>query len=216
MAAGSTEEADIRRALTLLNVVGEEYREGVVDGQIVLPVEYDEALAFLTEAEARLRSAAPPIATASEARFAALRTAITGLTPLSQVRGGLDELRAQVSSASGVTEQVFPGAAPSASRGRELFAENCVACHGERADGRGAEAARLSPPPANFGDAAFMGRETPFDFFHIVTVGKGTSAMPAWGDVLSLQERWDLVSYLWTVQPGAAGLAEGQGVYVSA
>jgi cytochrome c553 len=34
--------------------------------------------------------------------------------------------------------------------------------------------------------------------------------------VLSLQERWDLVSFLWTVQPGRSGLAEGQGVYLSA
>ena len=39
--------------------------------------------------------------------------------------------------------------------------------------------------------------------------------MPAWGTVLSLQERWDLISYLWSVQPGHSGLAEGQGVYLA-
>src|SRR4029453_11778625 len=51
--------ADIRRSLTLLNVVAEEYREGVVDGRVVLPLEYQEAKTFLDEAQARLRTAAP-------------------------------------------------------------------------------------------------------------------------------------------------------------
>ena len=51
-----------------------------------------------------------------------------------------------------------------------------------------------------------MRAETPFDFFHIISVGKPSSAMPAWGDVLSLQERWDLVSFLWTVRTRARRL----------
>ena len=60
-----------------------------------------------------------------------------------------------------------------------------------------------------------MRKETPFDFFHIMSTGKISSAMPAWGEVLSLQDRWDLLSYVWSVQPGESGLAEGQGVYLS-
>ena len=39
--------------------------------------------------------------------------------------------------------------------------------------------------------------------------------MPAWDGVLSIQERWDLVSYLWTLAPGDAGIAEGQGAYLA-
>jgi high-affinity iron transporter len=208
-------EGAVRRVLTLLNVVGEEYREGVVDGRVVLPVEYQEAGVFLAEAEQRLSTVADFDAARFAAPFAALRTALDQKVPLDAFRSRLDELRSAVSDATGVADEVFPPSPPSASRGRQLFAENCAPCHGETADGRGKNAAQLTPPPANFSDPAFMRAETPFDFFHVISVGKGTSAMPAWGDVFSLQERWDLIGYLWTVRHGKAGLAEGQGVFLA-
>ncbi len=207
--------ADIRRALTLLNVVAEEYREGVVDGQVILPLEYEEAKTFLDEAQARLRDAAPAAAGATEAGFVAVRTGLRTKAPLEQVRGELEQMRASIAQTTGVVEEIYPPAPPSAARGRALFAENCVSCHGEHANGQGPEAARLDPRPANFAAADFMHRETPFSFFNIISAGKGRSAMPAWGDVFSLQERWDLVSFLYTVQPGHARLAEGQGVYAA-
>jgi high-affinity iron transporter len=206
--------ADVQRALTLLNVVAEEYREGVVDGRVVLPVEYGEATTLLEEAQARVRAAAPGAAAATEAPFAAVREALGTRAPLDQVRAGLDQIRAAIRTSTGIIEEVYPPAPPSASRGRALFAENCTPCHGARADGQGPQAARLNPPPANFTDAEFMRRETPFSFFNIISAGKGTSAMPAWGDAFTLQERWDLVSYLYTVQPGAATLDEGRRIYL--
>ncbi|MGD9764273.1 MAG: FTR1 family protein [Candidatus Binatia bacterium] len=206
---------DVRRALTLLNVAAEEYREGVVDGRVVNELEYAEARAFLDEAESRLRSAAPD-ATANATAFAAARALIAEKQPAAQVREQLAALSAAISASTGVSEPVWPPAPPSASRGRALFSESCAACHGERGDGRGPTASMLVPPPANFADPAFMQNETPFDFFHVITLGRSRSAMPAWGDVLSLQERWDLVSFLWTVHGAPANWSEGQGVYLSA
>src|SRR5262249_4439614 len=100
-------------------------------------------------------------------------------------------------------------------RGHALFSDTCAPCHGSLADGNGPNAADLARKPANFTDVEFMRRETPFSFFNIISVGKSTTAMPGWADVLSLQDRWDLVSYLYTVQPGAKGLADGQRVYQS-
>lgn len=207
--------ADIRRTLTLLNVVGEEYREGVVDGRVVLPIEYEEARTFLAEAQSRLRGAAPAAATATAADFTSVAAALERKAPLDQIRADLDRIRAAIVQSTGVVEEIYPPAAPSASRGRALFADNCAPCHGELANGRGPNAQRFDPPPANFTDAEFMLRETPFSFFNIISAGKGSSAMPAWADVFSLQDRWDLVSYLYTVEPGHARLAEGQGVYVA-
>lgn len=204
--------ADIRRALTLLNVVAEEYREGVVDGEVVLPVEYEEAQAFLAEADSRVAGAAPEAAEALAPAFAALRLALAERRPLDGVRAALEALRTAISRETGVVETIYPPAAPSGARGAALFAENCAPCHGAQADGRGPDAARLDPKPANFTDPEFMSRETPFSFFNIITAGKGRG-MPAWGEVLSLQERWDLVSYLYSVQPVGAELADGERVY---
>jgi high-affinity iron transporter len=208
--------ADVRRSLTLLNVVGEEYREGVVDGQVVLPVEYEEARAFLEEAKGRLAGADPAVAAALTDRFTAILTAIEAKAPVDGVRAQLDALRGEVSSRTGVSEPVFPEQPPSAARGRALYADHCAACHGVGGDGRGAVAAALHPPPANFADATFMRTETPFDFLHVITLGRANAQMPAWGDALSLQDRWDLVSFLWTIASSPGHAAEGQGVYLSA
>lgn len=208
--------ADVRRTLTLLNVVGEEYREGVVDGRVVLPIEYEEARAFLEEARGRLAGASPAAAAATADAFARARAAIEAKVPADQLRGQLEALRGEVSSRTGVSEPVFPERAPSAARGHALFEDHCAPCHGAGANGQGAAAARLDPRPANFADAAFMRGETPFDFFYVITLGRAAAAMPPWGDVLSLQDRWDLVSFLWTVAGSPRRAVEGQGVYLSA
>src|SRR5262249_24917828 len=131
------------------------------------------------------------------------------------VASKLLELRQRVAGLTGVSEQVYPAAAPSAARGKPLFEQYCITCHGERGDGKGPSAASLNPPPANLADPQFMRGETPYDFYHVISLGKRNTAMPAWDGVLSVQDRWDLISYLWTLAPGAAGIAEGQGVYLA-
>lgn len=206
--------ASIRRVLTLLHVTSGEYREGVANGAIVLAIEYEEARAFSHEAQQRLEQTLGQDGQQFVAAFSTLRAAMEAKAHSTEVRRQADALRAAITAATGVNEDVYPATPPSASRGRALFANNCVSCHGVSADGRGVNAEGLNPPPANFTDATFMRDVTPFDLFNIVTVGKSTAAMPSWEDVLSIQDRWDLVSYLWTVHPGPTGLAEGQGVYL--
>jgi high-affinity iron transporter len=60
-----------------------------------------------------------------------------------------------------------------------------------------------------------MRLETPSDFFHVVSVGRRVAAMPAWGDVLSAQQRWDVVGYLFTLGTPAATVVEGQGLFLA-
>jgi len=110
---------------------------------------------------------------------------------------------------------MMPAAPPSAERGHRVFAENCAGCHGEVGRGDGPSAATLAKKPADFGDPAFMRGETPLDFMHVVSVGKRLGGMPSWGDVLTPQERWDAVSYVWTLHATDARLAEGRGLFVA-
>ncbi len=60
-----------------------------------------------------------------------------------------------------------------------------------------------------------MRGETPRDFFHVITLGRRRAGMPAWGDALSLQDRWDVVAYLWTLARPTAAIPEGQGIWVA-
>ena len=208
---------EVRRVLTALGAVGEEYREAMEDGRVVRPVEYEEAKAFV--ADVRMRLAALGIDATQLARIdaeiGAAELALERLDTVDAVVARLATARQQIVQATGVDEEVYPPNAPSMARGRSLFAEYCTTCHGAAADGRGPDAAKLTPPPSSFRTPDFMRGETPYDFFHVISLGRRNTAMPAWGEALSVQDRWDLVSFLWSVVPGERGIAEGQGVYLA-
>ncbi len=211
-------EVRVQRILTLLGAVGEDYREGVEGGRVVRPIELEEAKTCLDEAKATLKQVASENNLSIhdlEPQFESLANKINALGEVDQVAAEALSLRAGVSRITGIEEQLFPTSAPSAARGRQLFLENCARCHGPDGDGTGPDAATLNPKPANLADAKFIRGETPYDFFHVITLGKSKTAMPSWGDSLSLDQRWDLLSHIWTLSHGTAGIAEGQGIYLS-
>ncbi len=215
MPASTAEE--VRRVLTLLAAAGGEYREAFdAAGALQRPVEYEEARSFLSEARQRWERLGPVDGDRGVGRaLADLAAAIEGKVPTESVLTQVTALRMQVSASTGIGEDVYPAEPPSPERGVAVFQEHCASCHGSRGTGDGPEAARLERKPANFSDAAFMRGETPMDFFHVITVGRRGAAMPAWGDVLTGQQRWDVVSYLWRLAYDRGTLAEGQGVYLS-
>ncbi len=99
--------------------------------------------------------------------------------------------------------------------GRELFAANCAACHGEAGAGNGVFADQLATGSKNAGDQT-TGEHTqrPADFTDlarmlsaspallqgkIIRGGMGTG-MPSWGAIFTEDQTWALVAYLWTFQ----------------
>lgn len=83
-------------------------------------------------------------------------------------------------------------------RGRELYLEHCVLCHGERADGNGQRRASLDPKPQDYTDPAWRSSATPRSVFFAIDQGIQGTPMPAWS-VLSNEEIWDLVAYVLSV-----------------
>jgi mono/diheme cytochrome c family protein len=87
--------------------------------------------------------------------------------------------------------------------GREIYMTHCWTCHGEEGDGAGPVAEYLWPRPRDFRIASFKFRTTPSgelptdeDLFRTITLGAPGTAMPAWGDVLSEAERWQVIAYV--------------------
>lgn len=87
-----------------------------------------------------------------------------------------------------------PLTAESVERGRILYARNCSVCHGDTGRGDGPAGVNLRPQPADFlvhvpyhGDTSLYGW---------ISNGVQGTGMPAWGDQLTEQERWDLVNFL--------------------
>jgi mono/diheme cytochrome c family protein/plastocyanin len=95
--------------------------------------------------------------------------------------------------------------------GRNLFRANCSACHGERGGGDGvmasalaadslAEFGRSTTTPADFTDPERMlGASPALLQGKIIRGGMGTG-MPYWGPVLTDEQTWAVVDYLWTFQ----------------
>jgi copper transport protein len=92
------------------------------------------------------------------------------------------------------TDDIPPASPESIERGRVLYQQNCLSCHGERGDGMGPDAAGLNPSPADFR------QHLPFHddptFRAIISQGLPGTAMPAFGDELSQEQIQDVINYL--------------------
>ncbi|MBI3108144.1 MAG: c-type cytochrome [Candidatus Rokubacteria bacterium] len=80
-------------------------------------------------------------------------------------------------------------------RGKAVYVKRCLACHGEKGDGKGPVAPYLEPRPRDFVAASFKLRTTESgepptdeDLFRVVTRGVPGTAMAGW-TTLSEQER---------------------------
>jgi mono/diheme cytochrome c family protein len=88
--------------------------------------------------------------------------------------------------------------------GQKLFAQNCAACHGEAGDGNGVFASNVNEltgkSPAKLSDPATMLGASPALLQGKILRGGMGTGMPAWGPILTDQQTWDLISYLYTFQ----------------
>lgn len=87
--------------------------------------------------------------------------------------------------------------------GKEIYAKNCSACHGEKGDGHGVCSAFLLPSPRDFIRAQYRLRSTPSgelptdeDLFRVVSLGVVGTPMPPWKVMLNDSDRWAVVEYV--------------------
>jgi cytochrome c oxidase cbb3-type subunit 2 len=95
-------------------------------------------------------------------------------------------------------------------RGTQLYNDHCVECHGDRADGKGPRAAKLSEAPRDHSAGVYELRSTETgslptddDLFHTISHGVHGTAMPPWL-LLPERDRWALVAHLKALSPAFA------------
>jgi mono/diheme cytochrome c family protein len=90
--------------------------------------------------------------------------------------------------------------------GRRVYYENCLPCHGDRFDGQGQFAPAFNPAPLPFNDPGTIAQLTEsFVFWRIAKGGPGlpregapwNSAMPAWENLLTEEEIWSVIIFLY-------------------
>lgn len=74
-------------------------------------------------------------------------------------------------------------------KGQDIFKRNCTACHGEPTKGNFQP---LVPPPGDPANDKFQ-KQTDGALFFKITTGRGP--MPTFKEILSEEERWDVISY---------------------
>lgn len=89
-------------------------------------------------------------------------------------------------------------------RGRDLFLEHCVLCHGEDGSGRGARYHALSTRPQDFTDPRWRRQTSPRKNFHVIREGRPGTSMPGW-KILDESETWDLVAYVRSLSEDGSG-----------
>ena len=88
--------------------------------------------------------------------------------------------------------------------GKAVFMERCFQCHGIKGEGDGPASTYLPRKPRDFTLGIFkLKTSSPQshivrdeDLFQSITRGLAPSGMPPWKNILSAQERWDLVAYI--------------------
>ena len=87
-----------------------------------------------------------------------------------------------------------------AAAGKKSAETNCVTCHGASGKGDGVAAAALTPKPADWTSAKVKADP---DGVLFCKMANGKGPMPPWKH-LPEKERWDLVSYIRSLQGGGA------------
>ena len=106
------------------------------------------------------------------------------------------EEQAAIEEASGarLTDAELGALAADAARiteGRAVFAQNCVVCHGERAEGK------IGP---NLTDGSWIHGVRPTEVFGVIRRGVAAKGMPQWGTVLGPQRTQSVMAYVLSVR----------------
>ncbi|MGA2349763.1 MAG: cytochrome c [Terracidiphilus sp.] len=78
--------------------------------------------------------------------------------------------------------------------GKALFETYCAVCHGTQGKGDGPISSKIPPPPSYHSDRLMQ--FAPGRIFHVITLGSGK--MPSYAAQLSTNERWKIVTYVYT------------------
>jgi high-affinity iron transporter len=196
-----SDRSDVQRLVALVDYIANDYGGAVQGGRVLNQDEYEEQQRFLKDAHSiadrLLKAHAGP---SVEATPDPLRQGLEGLDALMAAKAEpalMTERCRQVKTA--VVERfglrTAPEGRPSYERGRVLYAQSCVACHGEKGDANTEQARTLNPPPVNFRDPERGPKLSPHRVYNTLSFGISGTAMPSF-EALSPEDRWSVAFYV--------------------
>jgi high-affinity iron transporter len=204
------QEPAAKRLAAIVSVAVEEYAKGIdANGRIIAASELDEAAGFLRDAKEIAQKLDGPTAPAARLVLDSLIAAATRHAMPAEL-AALNKKFAEALGAEGAID--LPARLPDLLRAKQLFTQNCVACHGVTGAGDGPRAADFKPHPEPIGSAAEMHGVSPAHMYRVISVGVQGTTMSAWSSVLSVDDRWALVAYVNALRATDQSRAHGAGV----
>jgi high-affinity iron transporter len=197
----------VRRIAATAQLAAQEYALGVRDGRVVATAEVEEARLFLTEAARAAAQLPQPAADEVRGQLEAALAMVGQTASPDSVSSRVAALLSALSDRFQVSLDPIPVEAPSLARGAAVYQASCAQCHGDLGRGDGRAAAGLNPAPSNLTDAEQLRDASPLDFFRRATIGVAGTAMPAFEQTLSDEDRWAAANYATTLRlPAPAGV----------
>lgn len=178
------------KLIQLIEYIGADYSAAVQDGKVVSTAEYGEMTEFSSFIVEDVKYSNNP---QLQQQADKLNQLILAKADLSEVKSLTASMRQSVLSS--IAKLPLPKTAPDLQRGAALYAQNCVACHGETALGDGAAGAQMDPAPTNFHDLERHNARSLFGLFTTISIGVADTGMNAFTS-LDEQSRWDLAFYV--------------------
>ena len=187
-----------RRLVATLQLAANEYRLAWQAGVMTAPDEWDEAKLFVSESHRSANELPPALRAQFAPRLAGIEQRLAAKMPPDSLALEAADIERLLTVAIGVSLDERPAREPSFANGEVLYKSTCERCHGTggRGDGPVATSMNITPRPANFADTAVMAGTTPLDLYRKISLGVPGTRMKPFGEALSREERWDLVSYV--------------------
>ena len=188
-------QSDAARALHLLGYIGADYPQTVAAGKVIDESEYREQQEFLLILQGVLVNLpAKPERAGLEQELQQLDEAINQRQDGAQVARQARIIAAELSELYQVKQT--PAITPDPARGAPLFAEQCSVCHGASGAGDGPAAIGMQPAPSNLRDQTRLDRLSLYDIYNTIGLGVDGTDMTGFADQLDERQRWDLASYI--------------------
>jgi high-affinity iron transporter len=201
---------DLPKLVQLIDYVGVDYRGAVSDGTIINAAEYQEMRDFTLAIAEQAKQLPLKGSTAVIQQLAQqLAEMVERLESPDAVASTSANLRKQLITAYNVI--VTPRMPPELSRARQLFAENCVACHGVNGQGDGPMARDLEPKPTDFTGKDRYNLRTLYGLYSTISAGVADTSMRSF-DNLSEVDRWNLAFLIGKMAVSPEAKAAGKAI----
>ena len=204
---------DMPKLVQLIDYIGVDYRDAVADGEIINAAEYGEMRDFASAVVEQTGQLPPlPARDGLQAAASNLKQLIERRESPDAVAAAASELRHTMISTFNIV--VAPRKAPDLERGRQLFADNCAACHGINGQGDGIDGRGMEPAPTDFTDAGRYSQRTLYGLYSTISAGVTDTGMRAF-DELSEDDRWTLAFLVGAMAVDPQAAAAGKAVWAA-